>query len=448
MAAIEELPAGIDLDSLTGAKPAPATPTTTAMISTISAAVEKSTDPVSSILYRDQLGSALQEKAKAYAAQSLPAILADPNKLGEFGLGAVEEINDVSQQMYHKFLGEQGVKIPELTGYTKELRSAVNGFSAKNERNTKRRQNIEAYKGIKGKLTDFVYGNIDWLRELIDDAKGLEKRMDGIVAAIIDKQAQLADNVELCNQLYDVNERAIFKLVFMTASLEYLHDLVVERRNAIVITPGDPDARAKNEQRENLRTLAEQTEVRLSEFKQRLFVAIATSPQLRNIRTLNYSLSQRLGMIVNLTIPVFKLTVVQWAMAIQAEQGATMTAAATDFNNSVLQEWAGTSAQMAGNIAATVQTPSTSPETILAIATSLEQQVEAFDKAYADGVAKRRAVDTAIVKASQIILEAPEKRQTTIRELGQAMQDTVQPDRLELPDEIAQLAPAALAKAS
>ena len=52
--------------------------------------------------------------------------------------------------------------------------------------------------------------------------------------------------------------------------------------------------------------------MRTGEFKQRLFVAWATSPQVRNIRTISYGLGQRLGLLITLTIPVFKLTVVQW----------------------------------------------------------------------------------------------------------------------------------------
>ena len=307
--------ADVNLDSIVGLAAAQATPVTNEVGSALARA---GTDPAQPILLncRDQLSPDLQERVKAQAAAILPIVLKDPNQLSSVGLPALDEINSISNRLFHVFLGEDRVKIPELNQYTKELGRAVRGFNAKNDRNTQRRRNIAQYDKSKQWLADFLNKNIDWLRELIDDAKSMERRMNSIQAQIIDKMVQLARNVKLCNELLEVNETAIVKLVLATAMMEYLHDGAVEAHDAIVIDKSDPHARERSFEKEQVRTLVEQLEVRLSEFKQRLFVAGATSPQVLNIRTLNYSLGQRLGMIVTLTIPVFKLTVAQWAMQI------------------------------------------------------------------------------------------------------------------------------------
>ena len=80
--------------------------------------------------------------------------------------------------------------------------------------------------------------------------------------------------------------------------------------------------------------------MRINEYQQRLFVAWSTSPQVRNIRTLNYGLGQRLALLVNLTIPTMKLTIAQWGLLLQANQAAQMQQAVADGANEVLSAYA------------------------------------------------------------------------------------------------------------
>jgi len=429
----------IDIDSIVGLAAAPATPATDELIAATTQAVEVAGGNAPVILCRDQLTADMQKKAQDSARAIVSVILNDPNKLSEVGMPALTEINGAAQELFTLFMSGDRVKIPEINSYTKDLRRAVKGFNEKNDRNTKRRQNVEQYDKAKGSVVDWFYRNVDWLSELIDDAKGLEHRLDGIVAQITDKQVQLQRNVQICNGLYEVNERAIVSLVIATAIMEYLHEELREQRDAIVVDKTAPDARQKGEQKELLRTTAEAVETRINEFNQRLFIAVATSPQIRNIRTISYSLSQRLGMIINVTIPAFKLTVVQWAMLIEAQQASSVAEGAIAFNNDVLQGFAHAAGQSIEHIAKVVQTPSTSAETIMIIAESLDRQVESFDEAYTWGVGQRRTVDQAIANAQRAIIMSPEKRKTELTKLVSDAKEIEAPAAPELPAEIAEI---------
>lgn len=432
-----------NVDSIVGLAPAPATPATDELISTVTKAVEQASGSAPVIRCRDQLDPALQERVRKSALANLEVIVSNPIKLDEVGVAALAEINQTSNQLFTLFMSGDRVKIPEVNQYTKELRRAVKGFNEKNDRNTKRRQNIESYDKSKTLVVDWFYRNVDWLGELISDAQGIERRLDSIVAQITDKQAQLRRNVEICNTLYEVNERAIVNLVIAIAGMEYLHDELRTQHDAIVIDKNAPDARVKSEQKERLRSTVEAVETRINEFNQRLFLAVATSPQIRNIRTISYSLGQRLGLIINVTIPAFKLTVVQWATLIQAQQAATVTEGVVDFNNDVLQGFAAAANQSIKHIAKVSQTPSTSPETILLIAESLDQQVVSFDEAYKWGVEERRKVDESIATAQQIIVLAPEKRTAQLTKLVSYAREIEAPAAPELPAEIDEVLDAA-----
>ena len=431
--------ASLDLGSLVGPAKEPEAPATDELAKVADKVVASGGD-TSGFYCRDLLDDNGRAQAKAMAVQLLPGLIANPNTLADVGLQAVQAINEAADHLFHLFLSEDKVRIPELTDDTRALEAAVKGFRSKHGETTYD-GHAAKYEGLKSKIMSFVGEKKDMLQMLISDAKGLEARMDSIVAGMIAKQAQLRRNVEICNELLTVNEDAIMKLILVTAVMEYLCEEATKAVNAFVIVPGEPDEHRKREEKDTLVQLSEQMAVRTSEFKQRLYVAWATSPQIRNIRVLNYGLGQRLALVINVTIPVFKLTVAQWAMMIEAQQGAEMTQAAADFNDDTLKAWAASSATAVPAMAKVLQAPSTSPETVLAIADSLVAQFTGFDEAYQQGVQQRAAVDAAIVKGTRIIAEAADGRSAgladSMKELVATSPPVMElPEAPELPDEI------------
>ena len=169
----------------------------------------------------------------------------------------------------------------------------------------------------------------------------------------------------MCNQLYAANETAVTNLVVTIAAMEFVLDDAQAEAAAIVIDDSAPDARTKREQRDTMTNeFIPALMSRIGEFKQRLFVAYATAPQIRNIRMVSYGLGQRLALLITLTIPVFELTVVEWVTVQQAAQAADAQKAVSDATETAMQGFAEATAEAIPQIAQTIQTPSLSPETI------------------------------------------------------------------------------------
>ena len=88
---------------------------------------------------------------------------------------------------------------------------------------------------MRGKALAFFAKYRDMLHMLLKDAKGLEAFLDSLSAQIIDRQGQLALNVEMCNELLLENERAISKLTGVISVMEVLRDEAEKAMDAIVV---------------------------------------------------------------------------------------------------------------------------------------------------------------------------------------------------------------------
>jgi uncharacterized protein YaaN involved in tellurite resistance len=345
----------------------------------------------------------------------------------------------------------KAANIPELTKLTSELDDKLRSFSTRYggaDRSEQVQKARESYESMKGKVLEFFAKYRDMLHMLLKDAKGLEAYLDGLSAQIIDRQGQLSLNVEMCNELLSENERAISKLTGVIAIMEIMRDQARQAMDAIEVDADatSPESRRKREQRDQIATMIQQLDVRIGEFKQRLFVAWATSPQVRNIRTISYGLGQRLGLLVTLTIPVFKLTVVQWVAVMQADRAAQLGEAVADTNERALSAFAAATSEVMPRVAHALQEPSMSPESILLIADSLSKQAKGFEDAYRYGIAQRAKVEAAIVKAAQTIADSEDKQAAAIGDLIRGAQTPLElPPAPALPDVITQNASEVLA---
>jgi uncharacterized protein YaaN involved in tellurite resistance len=438
----------IDIDTAVGLQPEPATPTTLALTQKADAVVASGPG---ALVCKDLLSPETLTKATAYAKQQLPSLIADPNELAKLGNEAVEGVNALAGQMLHE--AGKAANIPELTKLTDELDDRIRSFTSRysgSDGSEQVQKARESYENMKGKVLDFFAKYRDMLHMLLKDAKGLEAYLDGLVAQITDRQGQLSLNVEMCNELLSENEQAISKLTGVIAIMEIMRDEAEAAMNAIEIDAGDtsPDARTKRDQRDQIATLIQQMDVRIGEFKQRLYVAWATSPQVRNIRTISYGLGQRLGLLITLTIPVFKLTVVQWVAVMQADRASQLGEAVADTNERALDAFAQASGEIMPRVAHALQEPSMSPESILLIADSLSKQAKGFEDAYRYGIAQRAKVEAAIMKGAQTIAASQDQQAAVIGELIRGAQQPLElPPAPELPDVITRNATEALALA-
>jgi uncharacterized protein YaaN involved in tellurite resistance len=427
------------LDAKEGLAALPPAPTTNAL-----ATVTAAGTPPKTLEARTMLAEGQRAEVEAYAKQVFPKLVADPNQLDAFGSEAVEQIN----ALVHQMLDEAGreANIPQIVQITHDLDDRMRQFNRRHG-TTKVSENTDAYDKTMAKAWDLVHKLGDWLHDLLRDAQGLQAYLDKLTADLEDKRGELRHNVALCNQLYAANETAITNLIVTIAAMEYVLDDAQAAANAIVIDDNDPDVRQKREQRDTLANeFIPALANRIGEFKQRLFVAWATAPQIRNIRMVSFGLGQRLALLITLTIPVFELTVVEWVTVQQAARAADATEAVSEATETALQGYAAATAETIPAIARTIQTPSLSPETITLVAQSISDQLQGITEAVAYGIEARKNVDNAIVNAQDLLAKAGDEESEKILQLVANSEKPVQEAPLpQLPAAVVDKAPELLA---
>lgn len=360
----------------------------------------------------DLLTPAQRTQAQAAAKQLFPAMLGNTDQLASFGNTAIDQVNTQVNRIFRE-VGR--VNIPELTSIMHELNDRMRNFRRKYDPSDPKVR--ETFDKFMDSIRGLFRKGRDLLEMLFEEAKTVEQQLDKVAGQLSDKQLQLKRNVVLCDELYKANEAAIAQLIGAIAVMELVRDEAVAAAQAIVINPGDVDAREKEERQSRITEFIQAIEVRINEFQQRLFVAWSTSPQVRNIRTLNYGLGQRLALLMNLTIPTMKLTIAQWALLLQANQAADMQQAVADGANDVLSAYAKASKTAVPQIARTIQTPTIRPETILEVAESIDAQARGIEDAVRYGQAKRAEVVTAIVTANESMSQSAQQLSRTVVEL-------------------------------
>ncbi|MEN3615595.1 toxic anion resistance protein [Plantactinospora sp. ZYX-F-223] len=397
----------IDFGSIVGgtADP-PAGAADTAITSTLTAGQPRE------LVCVDLLSPAQRAQAEAAAGQLYPAMLANTDQLASFGNSAIDQVNAQVSRIFHE-VGR--VNIPELTGIMHELNDRMRNFRRKYDPSDPKIR--ETFNRFSDAVKGLFRKGRDLLEMLFEEARTVEQQLDRVAGQLSSKQLQLKRNVVLCDELYKANEAAIGQLIGAIAVMELVREVALADARSITVTPGAVDERDQQERLSLVTEFIQALEVRINEFQQRLFVAWSTSPQVRNIRTLNYGLGQRLALLMNLTIPTMKLTIAQWALLLQANQAADMQQAVADGANDVLSAYARASKAAVPQIVRTIQTPTIRPETLLEVAESIDAQARGIEEAVRYGQQKRAEVVTAIVTANESMSHSANRLSKTVVEL-------------------------------
>ncbi|WP_034591944.1 toxic anion resistance protein [Hamadaea tsunoensis] len=418
----------IDFGSIVGGPAQPAAGTADSAIANVVGSVVGSTEP-KTLVCADLLTPAQREQAEKAALQLYPQMLANTDALATFGTSAIDGVNAQVQRIFRE-VGP--VRIPELTSIMHEINDRMRDFRHKYDpKDPKVRETFDKFmdsvKGLFRKGRDLV-------EMLFEEARSVEQQLDRIAGTLVEKQQQLKRNVVLCDELYKANEAAIGQLIGAIAVMELIRDAAVADARSITINPGDVDKRDKEERLARVTEFIQAIEVRINEFQQRLFVAWSTSPQVRNIRLLNYGLGQRLALLVNLTIPTMKLTIAQWGLLLQANQAAQMQQAVADGANEVLSAYASAAGTAVPQIARLIQTPTIRPETIMEVAASIDAQAKGIEDAVRFGQQARNEVVTAIVTAQESMSASSQQLSRNVVDLvTKARQPLALPPAPQLP---------------
>jgi uncharacterized protein YaaN involved in tellurite resistance len=417
----------IDFGSIVGARADAPTGSADAALSKV-----VSSGPPGRLVCVELLSPAQRGQAETLSQKLFPAMLADTDQLATFGSTAIEQVN---AQVNRIFREVGPVDIPELTQIMHEVNDRMRDFRRKYDPADPKVR--EAFDRVMDAVKGLFRRGRDMLQMLLEDARTVERQLDKIAGTLAEKQQQLKRNVVLCDELYQANESAIGQLVGAIAVMELVRDAALAEARSIVIDPAAADRREREEYQSRVTEFIQAIEVRINEYQQRLFVAWSTSPQVRNIRTLNYGLGQRLALLVNLTIPTMKLTIAQWGLLLQANQAGEMQAAVADGANDVLSAYASAAGTAVPKIAAMIQTPTIRPETIMEVAASIDAQAKGIEAAVRYGQQRRIEVVSAIVAAQHSMSDSSQKLNQAVTDLvARAQRPLEQPPAPALPEAV------------
>ena len=369
--------------------------------------------------------SAIESRAPAL----VNSFVEDQNALLDFGQGAVEEVNAT----VNRILAEQKkLEIPEVDDLLLATNRELNGFVAKYKdikpAELEKKPNFlqKLFNQGKSSLQDFYF-----------ESQNIEQRMDSMAASIVKQEEVLARNIVSAEMLIEDNTKSIENLVGVIAFIEATQQessqqaLTLQQEIASLDTTS-VDYQVKSAELARMTEVVNTLEQQHTEYISRLYVAWATTPQMRNLVKVSSDMRQKLGMLRRNTIPTMKLSIAQLGMLQQSIKSGMTADAIAHANNAALQLLAETSKETIPQLERTAQSPTVAIESVTKLAESLVSQNQSIVAAIETGRQKRAQLEQTIIKSAQTINDSVKLRdQKIIQALldeGKEAQKEVQED--------------------
>lgn len=380
------------------------------------------------VIFLDTLTPDQQQAIRERVPQLVDQFLVDQNSLLDFGQTAVEAVN---KTVNHILAEQKKLQIPEVDELLQNTNRELNGFITKYKEVTP--ADLEGKPNFFQKL--FRQGK-NTLQDFYFDAQTIEQKMDSMAAHVVKHEDVLARNIVSAELLIEDNTQSIENLVGVIAFIEASQEDTAHRAQALQtqLTGLDPQATDYHATAEKLARMTEvinTLEQQHTEYVSRLYVAWATTPQMRNLVKVSSDMRQKLGMLRRNTIPTMKLSIAQLGMLQQSVKSGATADAIISANNAALQLLAETSKEAIPALERTTQAPSLSLDSVTAIAESLVAQNQGILAAIDQGRQQRAQLETAIMRSAETINDSVKLRDQAIVQAllqeGKTTQDQVSP---------------------
>lgn len=372
---------------------------------------EQSNNDEKNISFFEKLSSEQQTAIINKVPTLVDSFMVNQNSLLDFGQSAVEDVNTT----VHRILKEQKkLQIPQVDDLLKNTNQELNGFVKKYKdigpAELDRKPNLiqKIFKQGKNTLQEFYF-----------DAQSIEQKMDNMAADVVKQENILARNIVSAELLIEDNTKSIENLVGVIAFVEASQQEATKRAQALQTELAELDNATPEHQRKT-DLLARTTEVintleqQHTEYLSRLFVAWATTPQMRNLVKVSSDMRQKLGMLRRNTIPTMKLSIAQLGMMQQSIKSGVTADAIINANNAALQMLAKTSKEAIPALERSAQNPTMSITSVTTLAESLVAQNNGIISAIEQGRKKRAQLENVIVKSAETINDSIKLRDQQI----------------------------------
>lgn len=363
------------------------------------------------ISFYEKLSPEQQSAISTKAPALVDSFMANQNTLLDFGQSAVEGVNAT---VNHILREQKKLEIPQVDDLLKKTNQELNGFVAKYKdvgpADLEKKPNLlqKLFKQSKNTLQEFYF-----------DTQNIELKMDGMAAAVVKQEDTLARNIVSAELLIEDNTKSIENLVGVIAFVEASLKEATQRAQALQTELKSLDA-VTPEYQSKTDLLARTTEVvntleqQHTEYVSRLYVAWATTPQMRNLVKVSSDMRQKLGMLRRNTIPTMKLSIAQLGILQQSVKSGATADAIVNANNAALQMLAETSKEAIPALERSAQNPTLSIQSVTALAESLVEQNNGIIAAIDDGRHKRAQLEHAIIQSAETINDSVKLRDEKI----------------------------------
>lgn len=381
----------------------------------------------SSLSFYDKLTPEQKDAISSRVPALVDTFVENQNSLLDFGKEAVEAVN---KTVNHILKEQKNIQIPQVDEMLLNTNRELNGFVAK-YKNVAEGAELDKKPNLLQKL--FKQGK-NSIQDFYFEAQSIENRMDSLAASVAKNEETLSRNIVSAELLIEENTGSIENLVGVIAFVEASGREASQRANTLQnelaqLDPTSVDYQVKNEEMMRITEVVNSLEQQRTEYISRLYVAWATTPQMRNLVKVSSDMKQKLGMIRRNTIPTMKLSIAQLGMLQQSVKAEVTADAIINANNAALQMLAETSKEAIPRMEATAQRPTLAIETVTKLAESLVAQNEGIIQAINNGRVQRQQLETAIVKSAQTINDSVMIRDRKIVEAlleeGKATQDNL-----------------------
>ncbi|HES0984431.1 TPA: toxic anion resistance protein [Streptococcus pyogenes] len=369
------------------------------------------TDTNGQISFFEKLSADQQTAITAKAPALVDTFLADQNALLDFGQSAVEGVNAT---VNHILAEQKKLQIPQVDDLLKSTNRELNGFIAKYKDATP--VDLDKKPNFLQKL---FKQSRDTLQEFYFDSQNIEQKMDSMAAAVVKQEDTLARNIVSAELLIEDNTKSIEHLVGVIAFIEASQKEASQRAAALqkdlkTKDSTTPDYQIKADLLARTTEVINTLEQQHTEYLSRLYVAWATTPQMRNLVKVSSDMRQKLGMLRRNTIPTMKLSIAQLGMMQQSVKSGMTADAIVNANNAALQMLAETSKEAIPALEQSAQNPTLSMKSVTSLAESLVAQNNGIIAAIDHGRKERAQLESAIIRSAETINDSVKLRDQNI----------------------------------
>lgn len=372
---------------------------------------ELPTNTTGQISFFEKLSADQQTAITAKAPALVDTFLADQNALLDFGQSAVEGVNAT---VNHILAEQKKLQIPQVDDLLKSTNRELNGFIAKYKDATP--ADLEKKPNLIQKL---FKQSRDTLQEFYFDSQNIEQKMDGMAAAVVKQEDTLARNIVSAELLIEDNTKSIENLVGVIAFIEASQKEATTRaltlqQKLTTLDSATPEYQVQTDLLARTTEVINTLEQQHTEYLSRLYVAWATTPQMRNLVKVSSDMRQKLGMLRRNTIPTMKLSIAQLGMMQQSVKSGMTADAIVNANNAALQMLAETSKEAIPALEQSAQNPTLSMKSVTSLAESLVAQNNGIIAAIDQGRKERAQLESAIIKSAETINDSVKLRDQNI----------------------------------